>query len=170
MNANLNFVRQQGFENATPKTCELQFPALMWQPRVVLVLVLFGLLLETGWYYIGLSAMLLWSTLLPRWSPFDAIYNHLIARRRGTLLLTPAPGPRRTAQLLAGTLSLLAGLAALAGRPALAWAFQGVLIVAATLLVLGRFCFGSYVFYLITGRAAFAHRHMPWSRSRQADR
>jgi len=35
MTAELNFVRQQGLRDASPEACALQFPALMWQPRVI---------------------------------------------------------------------------------------------------------------------------------------
>jgi len=170
MNANLNFIRQQGFKDATPKTCELQFPALIWQPRVLLVLVLFGLLLETGWYYLGLGGILWCSALFPKLNPFDAIYNRLVARRRGTPPLTPAPGPRRFAMGMAGTFALAIGFSMRSGRLETAWTLLGILLLAQAALVFGRFCFGSYVFHLITGQFAFANRTLPWCRGEEAEK
>jgi hypothetical protein len=135
----------------------------MWQPRVVGVLVMIGLLLETGWYFVGLGAILWWNALLPRFSPFDAAYNALVARRSGTRL-QPAPAPRRFAQALAGAFMLAIGLSMLAGRATLAWTFLGFLFVALAALIFGRFCLGSYLFLLFTGQAAFANRTLPWAR------
>jgi hypothetical protein len=45
LTAKRNFVRQQGFEDASPQTCVFQYPALMWQPRAIRSLVLVGVLL-----------------------------------------------------------------------------------------------------------------------------
>ena len=44
--AELNFVRQQGFEDASPEACVHQYPALMLQPRVTGILILIGLVLQ----------------------------------------------------------------------------------------------------------------------------
>jgi hypothetical protein len=46
--AQVNFVKQQGFEGASARTCAYQYPALMFQPRVIGVLVLAGVLLQAG--------------------------------------------------------------------------------------------------------------------------
>jgi hypothetical protein len=35
MSTELNFVRQQGFRDASPAACDYQYPALMWQPRAI---------------------------------------------------------------------------------------------------------------------------------------
>jgi hypothetical protein len=43
MTAEANFVRQQGFRDASPEACAYQYPALMWQPRAIGSLVLVGL-------------------------------------------------------------------------------------------------------------------------------
>lgn len=46
MTAELNFIRQQGFREASSEACAYQYPALMWQPRVIGILVLLGLLIQ----------------------------------------------------------------------------------------------------------------------------
>lgn len=162
--ARLNFVRQQGFRDATAQSCGVQFGALVWQPRVLLVLTFVGMLLETGWYFVALGLILWWCAMLPRWNVFDLGYTRLVAKRRGLPPPAPAPAPRRFAQFLAGALSLGSGLATLDGRYQLAWRLLGLLFLAIGGIVLARFCFGSYIYHLLTGQGAYAHRSMPWSR------
>ena len=41
-----NFIRQQGFDHPDANTCAIQYPALMFQPRVLAVLVLAGVALQ----------------------------------------------------------------------------------------------------------------------------
>ena len=165
MRSRLNFVRQQGFQEATAQDCGVRFGALMWQPRVILLLAVLGLLFETGWYWVGLSLVLWWGALRPRHNLFDLAYNALVARRRGLPEVPSARGPRRLSMALAGALSMGVGIAMLQGRAQLAWHITGLLFLAIVLLVFGRFCLGSYIFHLVTGRAAYAHRTLPWSRS-----
>lgn len=164
MNVRLNFVRQQGFADASAASCSVQYPALMWQPRVILVLVLLGMLFETGWYFVVFAGVLAWNALVPAWNPFDAVYNRFLARRHGTPPLSPAPGPRRFSQGLAGALMLAVGVAMITGRLDLAWTLQVILLIAIGLLVFGRLCLGSYLFLLLTGKASFANRTLPWAR------
>jgi len=164
MSSRLNYVRQQGFKDATPQACAYLYPSLMWQPRTILVLIMLGLLVETGWYFVGLGAMLWWNALLPRLNVFDAVYNRFLAKRKETPPLAPALAPRRTAQAIAGTMSVVIGIATILHHEKLAWAVFGVMFAAIMLLAMGRFCFGSFVFWLFSGQAGFARRTMPWSR------
>jgi hypothetical protein len=163
LRANLNFVRQQGFKDTTPAQCELRFPALMWQPRVVGVLVLLGLLFESGWYFLALSAILWWSALLPQFNPFDAVYYRLVLKRRGLPPIGPAPAPRRFSQGMAATFLLAIGVSMIAGNATLAWTFEVLLLIALALLILGRFCVGSFLYHLFSGQWALARRTLPWS-------
>ena len=163
MQARLNFIHQQGFKDANAAACDATFPALMWQPRVILVLVSLGILFETGWYFIALAVLLLWNALLPRLSVFDAFYNRFVAKGDG-FRLPPAPAPRRTAQGIGGALTLAIGLALLSHRFALAWLLQVIVMIALAMLVFGRFCLGSFLYYAFTGQFAYAWRTMPWSR------
>jgi hypothetical protein len=145
----LNFVRQQGFGDASAGSCDLQYPALMFQPRLIGALVLAGVLLQSAVLFLTLSAVLWLSALAPGLNPFDALYNTLVAARRGVPRLTPAPPPRRFAQGLAATFALLIGVSLLAGWSVAAGALEALLLAALVALIFGRFCFGSYVYHRI---------------------
>ena len=145
-----SFVRHQGFLDATPAACTSRYPALMWQPRVFGVLVLIGLVVQSGPYFLVLATLLWWNALLPRLNPFDALYNRLVARPKSLLQLGPAPGPRRFSQGMAGTFLLAIGLSLLFGRNTLAWVIEALLAAALVALIFGRFCVGSHIFLLLT--------------------
>lgn len=166
MAAEVNFVRQQGLRDASPTACACQYPAMMWQPRAIGILVLAGVALQ-GWpWFLALSALLWWNVALPRLNPFDAIYNRLVAQAKGGLhRLEPAPPPRRFAQAMAGSFMLAIGLSLFSGRLALAWSLEALLLAALAALIFGRFCLGSYLYLLITGQREFANRTLPWSRT-----
>jgi hypothetical protein len=163
-NANINFVRAQGWRDVTPQACDLTYNTLMWQPRAILVLALIGLLVEAPAYWLGLGVLLLWNALVPRLNPFDAIYNAVVLKPRRLPPVGPARAPRRFSQGLAATFMLGIGLAMRAGNVPLAWAFIGFLFLALFLLVFVRFCLGSYLYHLVTGQLRFANRTLPWSR------
>jgi hypothetical protein len=165
MTAELNFVRQQGFRDASSDACAYQYPALMWQPRAIGSLVLIGLVVQAWPYFLALSALLWWNVALPHLNPFDALYNYLVAKPKGLPGLGPAPSPRRFAQAMAGTFMLAIGLALFSGWRDLAWALEALLLAALAALIFGRFCLGSYLFLLPTGQAGFANRTLPWARS-----
>jgi hypothetical protein len=162
--APINFVRQQGFEDASVRACDFQYPALMFQPRLIGALVLVAVVLQSPPLFLSLSAILWWSTLLPQLNPFDALYNRLIAARKGRPPLTAAPAPRRFAQGIAATFMLLIGISLLAGWNTLAWVLEGLLLVALGTLIFGALCLGSYLFHLLTGKAEFAKKTLPWAR------
>jgi hypothetical protein len=159
-----NFMRQQGFPDEPPDACNMRFAGLYFQPRIVFPLILLGIVLQSGPLFLLLSAILWWNTLLPSLNPFEAVYNRFVAPRRGTGPLTPAPMPRRFAQGMAAALLLGAGLALLAGRPLVSWVLQGLLVVAFSALLFGKFCLGAYVYHLLRGRVAFANSTLPWAR------
>lgn len=165
MSSELNFVRQQGFRDATPAACTLQYPALMWQPRAVGVLVVLGLVLQAWPYFLALGALSWWNALQPRLNPFDALYNRLVARPADLPRLEPAPAPRRFAQAMAGTFMLAIALAVHAGWRVTAATLEILLAVALAALIFGGFCLGSYLFLVVTGQAGFANRTLPWSRA-----
>ncbi len=171
MTAKLNFVRQQGFQDASSESCSYQYPALMWQPRAIGLLVLIGLILQAwpyflAWsYFLVLWAILWWNAAFPSLNPFDALYNLLVAKRKGSPRLTPAPAPRRFAQAMAGTFMLAIGLSLWFGSNILAWVFEGMLLFALGALILGGFCLGSYLFWIFTRHSDVANRTLPWSPS-----
>ncbi len=165
MTAKVNFVRQQGFRDASSATGVHQYPALMWQPRAIGILVLVGLAVQAWPYFLALSALLWWNVALPHLNPFDALYNTLVAKPKGLPRLGPAPGPRRFAQGMAGTFMLAIGLTLFSGWHTFAWALEALLLVALGALIFGRFCLGSYLFLLFTGQVRFANRTLPWTRT-----
>lgn len=162
--AKLNFIRQQGFKQATEVGCETQYPALMFQPRLIGGFVAIGLILQAPTLFLVLSAVLWWNVVLPARNPFDGIYNRLIAGPRELPKLTAAPAPRRFAQGMAATFMLGIGLSLLLDRPVTALVLEVLLVVALGALIFGRFCLGSYLYHLIRGDGAFANRTLPWVR------
>jgi len=160
----LNFIQQQGFKDAAPSACELQYPALMFQPRLIGVIVAVGVVFQASALFLILSAVLWWNAFVPSLNLFDALYNSLVAGPKGLPHLTPAPGPRRFAQGLAATFMLGIGLSLLSGWKVTAWVLEGILAAALAALIFGKFCLGSYVFHLLRGESAFANRTLPWTR------
>ena len=162
--AQVNFVQQQGFRDATARTCDSQYPALMFQPRMVGVLSLAGVLLQAPSLFLALSAVLWWNVAVPALNPFDRLYDALIGARRGMPPVPSAPTPRRFAQGMAATFTMAIGASLIAGWATLAWVLEAMLLVAVGALVFGNFCLGSVVYYFLTGQGEFARRTLPWSR------
>jgi hypothetical protein len=165
MAAEVNFVRQQGFTDAPSEVCVYKYPALMWQPRVIGILVLAGLVFQAWPYFLAMWALLWWNVALPRFNPFDAAYNHFVAKPKSLPRLGPAPSPRRFAQAIAGTFMLGIGLSLFFGWTTLAWVFEAFLLAALAGLIFGRFCLGSYLFLLFNAQARFANQTLPWART-----
>jgi len=158
-----NFILQQGLGEPSAATCPRQYSALQFQPRVVALVVLVAVFLQEPGIFLALGAILWWSAILPRLNPFDAIYNRTFATRPGGVRLSPAPPPRRFSQGMAGTFMLAIGASLLLGWNTAAYVLEGFLIVAVAALMAG-FCLGSFIFYLLSGRATFATRTLPWAR------
>ncbi len=159
-----NFILQQGFSEPPSASCPLQYSALLFQPRVVGLVVLFAVILQEPYVFLALAAILWWSSAFPRLNPFDALYNWLRSRRPDGVALSPAPGPRRFAQGMAGTFAAAIGVSLLMEWQRTAIVLQGFLIVAVAALVFGGFCLGSFIFHLVRGRLSFALRTLPWAR------
>jgi hypothetical protein len=159
-----NFMRQQGFPDEPADACNMHFAGLYFQPRIVFPLVLVGIVLQSPWIFLALSAILAWNVALPRLNPFEQLYNRMVARPRGRMPLGAAPGPRRFAQGMAAAFLMGAGLSLLGGWTVLAWVFEAFLVVAFSALLFGKFCMGAYVFHLLRGETAFANSTLPWAR------
>ena len=159
-----NFILQQGLSEASTASCPAQYSALLFQPRLVGLVVLLAVILQEPRVFLALSGVLWWSALVPRLNPFDALYNRTLALRPGGFALPLAPGPRRFAQGMAGTFALAIGISLVLGWNVTALILEGLLIVALGALVLGGFCLGSFIFHLLRGRAAFARHTLPWAR------
>ena len=164
LNAERNFVVQQGFEAPDVASCPVLTSALLFQPRLVGLWGLVAAFLRSGPLFAALAAALWWSALLPRWNPFDALHNRLAAHRPDVPRLTPAPGPRRFAQGMAGTFAAGIGVSLLLGAPRAALVIEAFFFLAVGAIVFGRFCLGSFLFHLAHGRVSFALRTLPWSR------
>jgi Domain of unknown function (DUF4395) len=164
--ARRNFILQQGFEEPPAETCSLQYSALQFQPRVVALGFLLGVVLQSPVVFFALGAVLWWNALFPQWNPFDAVHNRILGRRAAHVLLTLAPPPRRFAQGMAGTFSLAIGVSLSSGWRAPALVLEVLMGLAVGALAFGGFCLGSFVFHLLRGRWAFAVRTLPWARGR----
>jgi hypothetical protein len=161
-NAKRNFILQQGLCEPVAVTCPLQYSALLFQPRLVGLWVVLATILQAQLMFFALAAVLWWSALAPRLNIFDAVYNWILARSRGTRLM-PAPAPRRFAQFLAGSFALAIGISLVLGWRTTALVLEGFFIAAVGTLVFGGFCLGSFVFHVLRGRTDFAKRTLPWA-------
>jgi hypothetical protein len=160
--AKRNFILQQGLCEPEAGTCPLLYSALLFQPWLVGSWVVVAAVLQAPLLFFALAAVLWWSALAPRLNPFDALYNWTLARPSG-ITLASAPAPRRFAQFLAGSFALAIGVSLTLGWRMATLILEGFFIVAVGALLFGGFCFGSFVFHLLCGRADFAKRTLPWA-------
>lgn len=161
---NRNFVMQQGLGEQAEGSCGRVASAHLFQPRVIGPIVLIATLLQSAGIFLTLSAVLWWCALVPRYNPFDAIYNATLGARPGAVHLGPAPAPRRFSQGMAACFALASGLLILAGAMGAALVVEIMYLIAAAAIGIGRFCLGSFIYYLVTGKGDFAVRTTPWGR------
>ena len=159
-----NFILQQGLEDPGPQDTHPRFEALLFQPRLIGLAVLVGIALQSPAVFLGLGAVLWWNALLPRFNPFDALYNLALGARPGAVRLRPAPPPRRFAQGMAGTFALAVGAMLRLEWFIAAYVLEGFFGAAIVALIFGRFCLGSYIYHLLRGETEFAGKTLPWSR------
>jgi hypothetical protein len=162
--AKRNFILQQGFENPAPASCSLQYSGLQFQPRIVLIWVIAGILFQSPLVFSALSAVLWWSALFPKRNPFDALYSRTVGKRPRAFRASPAPPPRRTAQAIAGAFALTCALLTYFGSTLAAYVVEAIFLAAVLALTLGGFCLGSFVYHLFRGHGQFACQTLPWSR------
>ncbi|HTR47649.1 MAG TPA: DUF4395 family protein [Verrucomicrobiae bacterium] len=165
-----NFMKQQGFTEEPPATCDMHFAGLYFQPRIVgplvvvgIVLNVLGLIFAAAVLFFALSAVLWWNVAFPAVNPFERFYNAAIAAPRGKTVLPPAPGPRRFAQAMAAAFMLVVGVALLQGWTLTAYVFEAGLVAAFSMLLFGKFCLGAYIYHLLRGEFAFANATLPWA-------
>ena len=159
-----NFMRQQGFAEEADSVCDMHFSGLYFQPRIVASLLVIAILLQNPVFFFVLSAILWWNVVVPKWNPFELVYNRMIAAPRGKPTLSPAPAPRAFAQGMAAALMLLTGLALHSGWLVAAYILEALLVVAFGALLFGRFCLGAYIFHILRGKISFANDTLPWAR------
>lgn len=160
MNAESRFIRSQGFTEPAPESCGLQFAALQFQPRVIGVILLGGMILQSVAslpsvaLFVVLGIVLCWGALLPNANAFEWAYNLTSPRHR----LTRAPAPRRFAQALAGMMAL-----AIAAFLYMNWMLAAIvvellLLAAVAGILFARFCFGSWLYHNLLARLPPASR------------
>ena len=157
-----NFILQQGLEPSAQEGCPVRFSALMFQPRLVGAFILLAVIFQSPAIFLVLSGILWWNVLIPRLNPFDLVYNRTLANRPGSVRLEPARYPRRFAQGMAGSFALAIGILILLQLGTAALVLQVLLLAALAALIFGRFCLGSFLYYLLSGRSEFAIGTLPW--------
>ena len=161
--AKRNFILQQGFAEPAPEDCSIQYSALVFQPRIVLVGVVAGILFQSQAVFSILCAMLWWSALVPKLNPFRALYNRTLGSRSGGFRLDPSPAPRRAAETEAGAVALACALLIHAGFGPAAYVIEAIFLAAALAVLGGGFGLGSFVYHLLRGNLRFALRTLPWA-------
>ena len=161
--AKRNFILQQGFEDPESAACSLEYSALHFQPRIVFVWIVAGIVFQSPGVFAVLCAVLWWNALLPKLNPFDALYNLTIGSRPRALRHRPAPAPRRVAQSMAGAFALITALLIHARFSLAAYVVEAIFLAAVLALTLGGFCLGSFVYHLLRGQARFARQTLPWA-------
>jgi Domain of unknown function (DUF4395) len=162
--AKRNFILQLGFEDPAPAVVPLQYSALVFQPKVVLIGVVAGILFQSSAIFAALGALLWWSALFPKLNPFNALYNRTIGSRPGAFRLGPSPAPRRGAETEAGAVALISALLIHAGFSLAAYVVEAIFLAAALAVVIVSFCTGSFTYHLLRGRWRFALQTLPWAR------
>ncbi len=116
---------------------------------LVAVTALVALVSQSVWLLWLLAAGFLLRVLSgPRFSPFGLLATRVVAPRLGPPRLVPGP-PKRFAQGLGLTFSLLAAIAVTLGATTLGWVLVVLLIGAAGLESVFAFCLGCAVFGLL---------------------
>lgn len=164
-----NFILQQGFANPDPALRARQYSALVFQPRIVLIAVVAGILFQSSGVYMALGALLWWSALFPRMNPITALYNRTLGSRPGAFRLGPAPAPRRAAETEAGAIALTIALLIHTGFTLGAYVLQAILLAAVLAVFIASFCTGTFLYHLVRGRWTFVRQTLPWA-SQAADR
>jgi len=159
-----NFILQQGFPDPPSALRRRQYAALTFQPRIVLILVIAGILFQSAAVFAFLCGLLWLSALFPKLNPFSALYNRTTGRRPGAFRLGPAPAPRRGAETMAGAFALVIAVLMLAGFNVAAYVFQAILLAASLAVELAGFCFGTFAYHLRRGNVRFALQTLPWAR------
>jgi len=143
----IRFIRQQGI--ASEEATDQLYTALMLQPRIVGAVVAAGVLLQSPSLLLALSIALWWSALVPTLNPFDAIYNHVVAYRRGLPPLAVALAPRRFAAGEAAAFALATAAALYSEATTAAWILEVVLVGGVLSAVVARFCIGAWTYHLL---------------------
>lgn len=127
------------------------------------IVFLLGLFTQSAYVFLSLSLLLWWSALRPEQNPFEMLYNRTLGKRPGAEQLSSAPSPRRFAQGMAATLTLLIAVCLFFNRPLWAYILEFMMGLALLALVASGFCLGSVVYYLCRGQSDIVKRTLPWA-------
>jgi len=158
------FMAQQGFGDEDAARRRWHFGALQFQPSILALLVFIGIIFQAQALFFALAAVMVWNVLLPRLNLFERIYDWVVGGPMSKPKLEPAPAPRLFAQGMAATFMAMTGLSLAFGWIIAAWVFEAFLVVALVALIAGKFCMGSYIFHILSGRRDFANSTCPWSK------
>jgi hypothetical protein len=161
-NQEKNFLEQQGFLEAG-MSCSSKYGALQFQPRIVGVVFLIALVLQSSVLFLLLSVALAVGAKWPEKNPFDALYRKTWGKRPGAEAMPLSPPPRRFAQGMAAGMTFLIGLFLLIRRPIWAYFLELMMLAALVALIFTGFCFGAVVYHAIKGRMDVAKRTLPWA-------
>jgi len=147
----VDFIREQGF---TAEGCQDGlYSALMFQPRVIAVVVISGIVFQSPGLFLALATVLWWGALVPRHNPFDAFFNHVMADPTRLAAMPAAPPPRRFSQAVAGTFAMSIAMTLFAGASHLAWLIEGVFLAGSMSVAVRRLCLPAHVYHLLWPRS-----------------
>lgn len=161
--AKRNLILQQGFDEPAPSVRPRQYSALVFQPKVVFITIVAGIVFQSSGIFAALGAVLCMSALFPKLNPFSALFNLTIGKRPGSMPLGPAPNPRRAAEAEAGTFALTIAWLTHSGFSSAAYVLEAIFLAASVAVLIGSFCTGSLLFHLARGRWGFVRQTLPWA-------
>jgi hypothetical protein len=150
--SHVRFIRQLGFPAASAS--EDLYAALMFQPRAIACLVAVGIVSQSPAAFLALSAVLIWSTLVPSRNLFDAFYNRLAGRSGGLRSFGVSPAPRLFAQAMGAAATFATGAALVVGATTTAWVLEALMAMSLTAVVFGDFCGPACVYHRVRGPAS----------------
>jgi hypothetical protein len=154
VNAESRFIRSQGFAEPAPQSCCLHFAALQFQPRVIGIIVVTGMILQSVVIlpsvalFVILGIVLCWGAMVPDANVFEWAYNLTSPRYR----LNRAPAPRRFAQGLAGIMALAIAAFLYMHWMLAATVLELLLLAAVAGILFAKFCFGSWLYHTVFAR------------------
>jgi hypothetical protein len=154
VNAESRFIRSQGFAEPAPQSCGLHFAALQFQPRVIGIIVVTGMILQSVVIlpsvalFVILGIVLCWGAMVPDANVFEWAYNLTSPRYR----LNRAPAPRRFAQGLAGIMALAIAAFLYMHWMLAATVLELLLLAAVAGILFAKFCFGSWLYHTVFAR------------------
>jgi hypothetical protein len=134
----VRFIRQLGFPASA--VSEHLYKALMFQPRAIGGLVAIGIFSQSAGLFLALSAVLVWSTIVPTQNAFDGFYNRFVARPRGVTSFGIAPAPRLFAQAMGAGATFATGGALVLSATKTAWVLEALMTMSLVAVLFRDLC------------------------------